>query len=100
MRKNSVILSFLLIIFSGCDTTSLPQEGKRTVEVVYKDGRAQLLRHGEPYFIKGGSGFEQMEKLASYGGNSIRTWNTDNATKILDEAKANGLTVTLGFSFS
>lgn len=64
--------------------------------MVYQDGHAQLFRHGKPYIIKGGSGHEKMEKLACYGGNSIRTWNTEDATNILDEAEANGLTVTLG----
>lgn len=96
MGKISIILFFFIIIFSGCDTPPSPLAGQRTVEVVYKDGRAQLLRHGKPYFIKGGSGFEQMEKLANYGGNSIRTWNTDDALKILDEAEKYDLTVTLG----
>lgn len=96
MKKNILILFFLVILFSGCNNTAPPYEGQRTVEVVYIDGRPQLLRHGKPYFIKGGSGFEQMEKLASYGGNSIRTWNTEDATKILNEAKEHGLTVTLG----
>jgi hypothetical protein len=96
MKKNRSILFFLVIIFSGCSSTDPPQEGQRTVEVVYLDGQAQLLRHGKPYIIKGGSGHERMEKLASYGGNSIRTWNTQNAVKILDEAASHGLTVTLG----
>ncbi|GAB3234328.1 glycoside hydrolase family 2 TIM barrel-domain containing protein [Algoriphagus aestuariicola] len=64
--------------------------------MVYKDGKAQLLRHGKPYHIRGGGGHEQMEKLALYGGNSIRTWTTEDAGRILDEAEANGLTVTLG----
>lgn len=95
-KKNSAILFFLVIIFSGCDFTIPPQVGQRTVEVVYLDGQSQLLRHGKPYVIKGGSGHEQMEKLARYGGNSVRTWNTEDAGKILDEAAAHGLTVTLG----
>jgi hypothetical protein len=100
MEKSSIkkcaILFFLVVLFSGCDSTVPPQTGQATVEVIYKDGRAQLLRHGKPYFIKGGSGFEQMEKLARYGGNSVRTWNTEDTKKILDEAEEHGLTVTLG----
>jgi hypothetical protein len=96
MVKNKFLLLFLVILFCRCNSTVPPKEGQRTVEVVYRDGKSQLLRHGKPYSIKGGSGFEQMEKLASYGGNSIRTWNTEDASTILDEAAANGLTVTLG----
>lgn len=37
-----------------------------------------------------------MEKLALYGGNSVRTWGTSNAREILDKAHALGLTVTMG----
>ncbi|WP_224999913.1 cellulase family glycosylhydrolase [Cesiribacter sp. SM1] len=37
-----------------------------------------------------------MAKVALYGGNSIRTWNTNEAGRILDEAASYGLTVTLG----
>lgn len=96
MKKQIEILFFLVIIFFGCDSNPPSIPTQPTVEVVYKHGQAQLLRHGKPYPIIGGSGHEQMEKLASYGGNSIRTWNTKDAAKILDEAQKHGLTVTLG----
>ena len=56
----------------------------------------QLLRGGEPYFIKGAGGSGSLELLAASGGNSIRTWSTDGAGEILDEAHALGLTVTVG----
>ncbi|MDJ0794256.1 MAG: glycoside hydrolase family 2 TIM barrel-domain containing protein [Woeseiaceae bacterium] len=56
----------------------------------------QLLRGGEPYFIKGAGGSGSLELLAASGGNSIRTWSTDGAGKILDQAHALGLTVTVG----
>jgi hypothetical protein len=55
-----------------------------------------LYRHGEPYFIKGAGGTEHLDKLAEYGGNSIRTWSLHDAERILDEAHELGLTVTLG----
>ena len=57
----------------------------------------QLLKDGKPYYIKGAGGTVELEKLKSYGGNSIRTWGIDaNTDKILDEAYKNGLTVTFG----
>jgi hypothetical protein len=67
-----------------------------TVEVKYSSGKASLMKDGKPYQVIGGSGFEQMERLIEFGGNSIRTWNAENAEKILDEALENGLTVILG----
>jgi hypothetical protein len=67
------------------------------VEVIKKDGGFQLLKDGEPYFIKGGGGTVELEKLKSYGGNSIRTWGISPETdQILEEAHKNGLTVTFG----
>ena len=37
-----------------------------------------------------------MEALAAAGANSVRTWSTDGAGDILDEAPRHGLTVTVG----
>jgi len=69
-----------------------------TVKVVEMDEAYQLYRHGEPYYIKGASGYAYLDRLASYGGNSIRTWTTEDAGRILDEAEKYGLTVTLGLA--
>ncbi len=60
------------------------------------DGNWQLYRAGEPYYIKGAGGSTQLDKLVSIGGNSIRTWSTDNAREVLDAAHAKGLTVMMG----
>ena len=56
----------------------------------------QLLRGGEPYFIRGAGGSASLKELAEAGGNSIRTWGADNLDALLDEAHALGLTVTVG----
>lgn len=55
----------------------------------------QLLRGGEPYFIKGAGGTGPLDELAAAGANSIRTWGGDVGT-LLDDAHALGLTVTVG----
>ena len=62
----------------------------------------QLLRGGEPYFIRGAGGTHSLEALARAGGNSIRTWDAENVRGdddvgvLLDEAHALGLTVSVG----
>ncbi|MFK7768553.1 MAG: glycoside hydrolase family 2 TIM barrel-domain containing protein [Mariniblastus sp.] len=62
-----------------------------------EDGTWQLLRAGQPYFIRGVGGEERLKMLAEYGGNSIRTWGVKpESRKILDDAQANGLTVAFG----
>ena len=59
-------------------------------------GMWHLTRDGKPYEVRGAGGNVQLDKLVEIGGNSIRTWSTDNAQEILDEAHSKGLTVMLG----
>lgn len=56
----------------------------------------QLLRGGEPYFIRGAGGDASLELLAASGANSVRTWDTKNIDAQLEEAHALGLSVTVG----
>jgi hypothetical protein len=66
------------------------------VELRQGDDGWQLLRGGEPYLIKGAGGSASLERLAAAGANSVRTWSTEDAGRILDEAHALGMTVTVG----
>jgi hypothetical protein len=59
-------------------------------------GAWHITRDGKPYDVRGAGGNVQLDKLVEVGGNSIRTWSTDNAQEILDEAYSKGLTVMLG----
>lgn len=68
----------------------------RKVEVVKQNGKFTLLRNGEPYFIRGAGGYTNYDRIKENGGNSVRVWHTGDAQRVLDEAHANGLTVTLG----
>lgn len=84
---------FLYILLSCICFSSFASK----VEVITKENGFQLLKDGKPYYIKGAGGTVELEKLKSYGGNSIRTWGISNETdKILEEAHKNGLTVTFG----
>jgi hypothetical protein len=60
------------------------------------NGRYELLRAGQPYFVKGAGGSQYPERLAAYGGNSIRTWSTAGAPQVLAAANQHHLTVMLG----
>lgn len=93
------MIKYIFIFLASFILYSCQDENKidnPTVEVRKIDDTYVLFRHGEPYYIKGAAGQEQLEKLALYGGNSIRTWTTQGADSILDEAHKYGLTVTLG----
>lgn len=54
----------------------------------------RLLRAGKPYTIKGVGGTSRMTEFVAAGGNSMRTWGTDQQN--LDDAQKHGLTVMLG----
>ncbi len=51
---------------------------------------------GYPVFIKGAGGRKHLEELKAAGANAIRTWSTDFATAVLDDAHRRGLKVCLG----
>ena len=66
------------------------------VEVIANSsGNFELLRNGEPYYIKGAGAKSHFDLLAESGANSIRIWST-NRKELLDSAHNHGLTVTLG----
>ena len=50
----------------------------------------QLLRDGKPYYIKGVGGTGRMDELVTAGGNSMRTWGTENAARELDDCQKHG----------
>ncbi|MGH1436904.1 MAG: glycoside hydrolase family 2 TIM barrel-domain containing protein [Lewinella sp.] len=100
-------LSFLLFAFATLQACTPSQSSEdptsdiTTAEIRQTDGNYQLFVNGEPFFIEGaGLEFGNIEALAKHGGNSFRTWRTDNGQssgqEVLDRAEASGLYVTMG----
>jgi hypothetical protein len=89
---------------SEAESSARAQEsagGPAKVEVQNVGGKYQLLVNGKPFYIKGaGLEFGNQEKLAAHGGNSFRTWRTENGREsgqqVLDRAHKNGLYVMMG----
>jgi hypothetical protein len=76
-------------------------QGPAKVEIRQSAGRYQLYVNHQPFYLKGaGIEYGSQEKLKAHGGNSFRTWTTDNGResgqKLLDRAAANGLYVAMG----
>ncbi len=67
------------------------------VEIKNTSNGYQLWRGGRPYRITGaGMVHDDFERFTATGGNSIRTWTTDDNTRdLLDSAHAHGVTVAL-----
>ncbi len=79
----------------GCDQVKIGLEGPSRVQIVGQSGRYQMLRNGVAYRPVGaGSVPGELESLKAHGANSIRTWHVGDG-RILDEAHALGLTVSL-----
>lgn len=105
--KNIIKLSFFVLVLFGWQACSVKETSTEEtsditkVELRQNDGQYQLLLNNEPFFIKGaGLEFGDIEALAAHGGNSFRTWRTDNGKstgkEVLDRAQNKGLYVTMG----
>ena len=91
-RYIKIFLSLLISIFFYLNSYS--QISK--VEVVKNiSGNFELLKNGEPYYIKGAGAKDNFKLLVNSGANSIRVWSTNNKS-LLDSAYKYGLSVTLG----
>lgn len=113
-RLQPFFLLFFVLLLVGCnsshnsdETTSRENKQSETpvstkaisTTIEHNDEGFQIYRNGEPYFIKGAGGSQNLALLADIGGNSIRTWSTNDDTEaLLDKAHELGLTVMLGLS--
>ena len=75
------------------------------VEVRKTADSYQLYVNAQPFYIKGaGLEFGSQEELALHGGNSFRTWRTENGQdtgrQVLDRALKNRLFVTMGLEIA
>ena len=101
MQLKRILAANLMWLCISCAQQQPPkveraEDGVVPVEVVHRDGRYLLLRGGQPYQVKGaGAGYEGIASLAAHGGNSLRTWSTEDAKRLLDAAAEHGLTVLL-----
>jgi hypothetical protein len=86
----------VLVAFTASLALAGPPAGPVKVTVRQASGRYELLRAGQPYFVKGAGGSQYPERIAAYGGNSIRTWGTSDAPTVLAAANKHHLTVMLG----
>lgn len=99
LQKRLIALSLTLIGFSNTvQMLHAQQSGPVKVELRKLDSSFRLYRAGQPYFIKGAGGTDYSDRLAQYGGNSIRTWGTGDGEDVLQKAQRLGLTVSMGLN--
>lgn len=92
LLRHALLLSYTCLVLkpSAASAKAIPVELRQTAE------GWQLLRGGEPYFIRGAGGDGSLEELSAAGANSVRTWGADDLDELLDAAHALGLSVTVG----
>ena len=83
-----------MVLLAAVITLTFMNPSKTEIEKVGDQWRLNVS--GKPYFIKGVGGTEHMDELVHAGGNSMRTWGTENAGNELDECQKRGLTLTVG----
>ncbi|MCC5929864.1 MAG: cellulase family glycosylhydrolase [Cyclobacteriaceae bacterium] len=95
-----LIIFFINLTFLGsCNISDKEKTSSSEGRVVIdrtEDNGYQIKVEGEPFIIKGAAGFNHLADLAKVGGNTIRTWHSNDAQEILDEAFKNGIYVILG----
>ena len=94
-----------MMLITACSPAAEDADPPIKVEIAKTADGYVLMRGGEPYTVKGaGMARNDIERFARHGGNSIRTWSTDNdyqdTKELLDTAQANGVTVALGLSMT
>ncbi len=99
----SIVAALSLLSCGGSNDRSggSLQEGPSHVELREENGVYRLYVNGEVFFVNGaGCEFGPCSLVAAHGGNSIRTWRTDNGVQsgmeVLDQAHEYGLMVMMG----
>ena len=98
------IFSLMTRIGTNCSTdiTTCSLDPSKVSLQIASSGRWQLIRNGTPYAIRGAGGFTHLELLSDLGGNTIRTWSTDQlgptltGFSVLDQCTKLGLTAMVG----
>ena len=99
-NKKHYFLFFFLPAFLNCCNAPSTMESNTKItksEIRNTDEGYRIFLNGEPFYVQGAGVTEgSVDALAKHGGNSLRTWSTDNGKEILDRAEELGLKVLMG----
>lgn len=96
---NFLMMVTLATAFLSCSTNDQKATNQNITKASIKetDEGYRIFLDNEPFFIKG-AGVERgsIDALAKHGANAVRTWGTEDAQKVLDNAQKYGLKVMMG----
>ncbi len=85
------------LVACGTAAVERPAMQPTPVRIQSEAGRYQLLVGGRPFYVQGaGMALAKAQPLAAAGANAVRTWSTESAPQVLDQAWAKGLYVAMG----
>lgn len=91
MKKTNGLLIILSFFLQSCTGQAVQK-----VEIKKTAAGYQMYRGGTPFYVHGAGGGGDYRLLADYGGNSVRTWGTNDWEEKFKKAQENGLTVCAG----
>lgn len=104
----TLLLTTLILLLTAFGCHAMPQTANQdapdwsavgppsVVTVRTTDAGYELVRDGEPFYIRGVGGQTALDRLVAMGGNAIRTWDAEGIDDLLNEAHEKGLAVCVG----
>ncbi len=91
------ILKLANLLLLSCFVVQISElRAQSKVTLSKNEAGFQLVRNGQPFSVKGVGCEGCFDNLPDAGGNSIRTWASQNLGEVLDKAHKHGLTVCAG----
>jgi hypothetical protein len=91
MKKNLYFFVFFNLIVSFQGFTQ-----ENSVKIKNINNKFTLTINDIPFKLQGAGGQSNMKDLIDIGGNTIRTWSTESAQQVLDEAQKHNIKVMMG----
>lgn len=97
MRAIALLAAHVSLLMFSPGVAAAPAK----VRVEHSESGYRLLVDDKPFYVRG-AGLEggPMDALVAAGGNSFRTWRSDDGARVLGQAQPRGLYVTLGLDVS
>jgi hypothetical protein len=97
--KNLAIVIISLLLFVSCRERD-PLNTPSRVRIKAVDGKYNFYVNGKLFELKGAGGGGRLDLLHESGGNSIRTWGSNNGKQLLDTAYKYNIMVAMGLSMA